>query len=93
MLTGSEHTEIDTETLDAVGEIVNIIAGNAKKNLEESFALVISLPTIIKGVDHVVAWPSGEEARIICIPFKLLPSSMTEDTFYLSVAIEAAGGK
>ncbi|MDR2079638.1 MAG: chemotaxis protein CheX [Treponema sp.] len=87
MLTGAKHGEIDDEVVDAIGEIVNIIAGNAKKGLEESFRLVISLPTIVQGQGHSVKWPSAQ-ARIICIPFNIF----TDETFTLSVAIESSKG-
>jgi chemotaxis protein CheX len=85
-LTGTVHTAIDDEVIDAVGEIVNIIAGNAKKGLEEDFKLVISLPTIVQGKNHAVKWP-GELTRIICIPF----TTVKNEVFNLSVAIEALG--
>jgi chemotaxis protein CheX len=88
ILTGSEHTGIDDDVVDAIGEIVNIIAGNVKKNLEEAFRLVISLPTIVQGKEHSVRWPSNQ-ARIICIPFRIFENT----TFNLSVAIEAVAGK
>ncbi len=87
VLTGSEHSDLDDEVVDAIGEIINIIAGNAKRGLEESFRLVISLPTIVRGTKHTIMWPT-EQARIICIPFRIFES----DSFCLSVAIEAAGG-
>jgi chemotaxis protein CheX len=83
ILTGKEHRSLDDETVDAIGEIVNIIAGNAKRELEESFRLVISLPTIVKGKNHTIQWPVSQ-VRIICIPFTL-----EEHTFDLSVAIES----
>ena len=87
MLTSTKHASIDDEVVDAIGEIVNIIAGNAKKGLEESFRLIISLPTIIRGTGHQIQWPH-EQARIICIPFTIFES----DTFNLSVAIESLKG-
>ncbi|MDR2184683.1 MAG: chemotaxis protein CheX [Treponema sp.] len=87
LLTGSEHKDLDDEVVDAIGEIVNIIAGNAKKGLEESFRLVISLPTIVQGKEHAIKWPNNQ-ARIICIPFKAFENS----TFILSVAIESVKG-
>lgn len=87
MLTGAEHTAMDDEVIDAIGEIINIIAGNAKRGLEESFKLVISLPTIVRGTNHAIQWPN-DQARIICIPFKIFE----EETFCLSVAIEASNG-
>jgi chemotaxis protein CheX len=87
LLTGSEHKDLDDEVVDAIGEIVNIIAGNAKKGLEESFRLVISLPTIVKGKDHSIEWPNNQ-ARIICIPFSVFENNV----FVLSVAIESVKG-
>lgn len=87
MLTGANHTAMDDEVIDAIGEIINIIAGNAKRGLEESFKLVISLPTIVRGSNHAIQWPN-DQARIICIPFKIFE----EETFCLSVAIEASSG-
>jgi chemotaxis protein CheX len=86
-LTGTPHEKLDDEVVDAIGEIVNIIAGNVKKNLEEAFRLVISLPTIVQGKEHAIKWPNGR-TRIICIPFKIFEN----DTFNLSVAIESAKG-
>jgi chemotaxis protein CheX len=88
ILTGSEHKELDDEVIDAVGELVNIIAGNAKKGLEESFRLVISLPTIVQGPNHTINW-SSEKARIITIPFAIFESG----AFVLSVAIESVSGE
>ena len=87
VLTGTPHTELDDEVVDAIGEIINIIAGNAKRGLEESFRLVISLPTIVRGHNHSIQWPH-EQARIICIPFTIFET----ETFCLSVAIKATGG-
>jgi chemotaxis protein CheX len=86
MLTGSEHKDLDEEVVDAVGEIVNIIAGNVKRDLEEAFRLVISLPSIVKGKGHTIKW-SANLARIMCIPFTVF-----ENCFCLSVAIESAKG-
>jgi chemotaxis protein CheX len=87
ILTGTAHTTLDSEAVDAIGEIVNIIAGNAKQGLESAFRLVISLPTIIEGKEHSIKWPNNQ-VRIICIPFKLFEN----DSFNLSVAIESAKG-
>jgi chemotaxis protein CheX len=84
LLTGSKHSNLDDEVVDAIGEIINIIAGNAKKGLEEAFRLIISLPTIIEGKQHSVKWPNNQ-ARIICIPFIIFE----KESFFLSVAIES----
>jgi chemotaxis protein CheX len=84
MLTGTRHQDLDNEVVDAIGEIANIIAGNIKKHLEETFKLITSLPTIVQGPLHVVKWPSGQ-ARIICIPFTIFQN----EVFNLAVAIES----
>lgn len=49
--------EVDEEILrDGVGEIANIVAGNAKSKLAElGFDLKLSLPTIVTGTNHHVA--------------------------------------
>jgi chemotaxis protein CheX len=88
LLTGAKHHNLDDEVADAIGEIINIIAGNAKKGLEEAFRLVISLPTIIEGKKHSVKWPNNQ-VRIICIPFIIFK----KESFFLSVAIEAVKEK
>jgi chemotaxis protein CheX len=88
ILTGEEYTDMDDDVLDAVGEIVNIIAGNVKKRLEDALHMIISLPTIVRGIDHVIRWPSIQ-TRILCIPFKIFE----DDIFLLLVAIEVVKEK
>jgi chemotaxis protein CheX len=83
ILTGSVHKYLDADVADAVGEIVNIISGNVKKDLEDAFRLTISLPTIVRGAAHAVIWPS-QKTRIICIPFSLF----TDQEMCLSIAID-----
>jgi chemotaxis protein CheX len=83
ILTGSPHTSMDDDVLDAIGEIVNIIAGNVKQELGETMNMIISLPTIVQGADHIVRWP-GSQTRILCIPFSIFE----DDVFTLLVAIE-----
>jgi len=83
LLTGSEHTEIDADVIDAIGEINNIVAGNIKPKVPNGDKIVISIPTIIKGKEHCIAWPS-KQTRILCIPHK----AFENDIFHLMVAIE-----
>ena len=87
ILTGTDHDGLDADVVDAVGEIINIIAGNSKQELEEAFRLIISLPTIVKGREHSINWPNGQ-ARVICIPFTI----SQKDSFTLSVALEEVAG-
>jgi len=82
-LVGSKHAEVDADVLDAIGEINNIIAGNIKPKVPNGEKIVISIPTIIKGKEHSIAWPS-KQTRILCIPNKVFEN----DIFHLMVAIE-----
>jgi len=83
MLAGEGHKEIDADVVDAIGEINNIIAGNIKPKIPNGEKIVISIPTIIKGKEHSIAWPS-KQTRILCIPHKVFDN----DIFHLMVAIE-----
>ena len=83
-LTGNDYTSIDSDVTDAVGEIINIIAGNVKRDFEEELRIKISLPTIVHGKGHTVVWPS-DKTRIICIPFTIF----SNQEMCLSVAIDA----
>ena len=83
MLTGSVHTSLDSDVVDAIGEITNIIAGNAKQTIPDGEGIVISLPTVIRGVDHSIVCLS-KQRKILCIPFRIFE----EDTLHLEVAID-----
>ena len=87
IIIGTKHTKVDKEVLDGIGEIINIIVGNAKARLERELHLIISLPTIVRGINHSVEWPHSQ-ARCICIPFSIFE----KDSFTLSVAIESIKG-
>ena len=80
ILVNKEITKVEADVVDTIGEVVNIITGNAKKGLEE-YRLMISLPAIIKGNNHSVAW-SSKTIPIIGIPF-----STKHGPFTLSVAL------
>jgi len=79
-ITGESIKIFDDTVVDLVGEIVNIIAGNAKKGLEE-YKLVISLPSIVKGVNHQITGVSG-------VPMIGIPFSATKGDIYLFVSLK-----
>ncbi len=64
---GQTYLALTKEVIDAVGELVNIIAGNAKKDLGD-FRIEISLPGVITGAKYKINWPQG--VPIITIPFE-----------------------
>ncbi len=61
-----ECTELNPDVFDAVGELTNIIAGNAKAQLEE-YKLGLSLPNVINGTNTELRFP--ENCQPITIPF------------------------
>jgi chemotaxis protein CheX len=83
ILTDTEHNFLDSDVTDAVGEIINIIAGNTKKDFEETLGIKISIPTVIRGKAHTIVWPS-EKTRIICIPFSIF----SDQEICLSIAVD-----
>ena len=85
ILTGVDHSYIDEYVTDAIGEIINIITGNVKRDFEEDLRIKISLPSIIKGKAHSIVWPSAK-TRIICIPFSIFENQ----EMCLSVAVDPA---
>ena len=63
-LTGEETTEMDADATDAIGEIANMIAGNAKKDFPGQ-TTTISIPSVVIG-KHKVSYPTG--LPIVSIP-------------------------
>lgn len=65
-----ESKELDSTTIDGVGEIVNIVAGSAKSKFVrgEGKPIDLSLPNVIMGDDYTVEYPSG--TTWIEVPFK-----------------------
>ena len=65
-LLGETVSELDEDCTDAIGEIANMIAGNAKTDFPSS-GNSISVPTVVVG-KHKVNYPSG--VPIVNIPCK-----------------------
>ena len=66
-LLGTEIKIIDRDVADGIGELANIIAGNAKQHLTQ-FSLSISLPKVIVGQGHQILEQRNIPA--IVVPFK-----------------------
>jgi chemotaxis protein CheX len=77
---GCEITEKSPELNDGIGEIANIIAGNAKRGLTK-YNLSISLPNVIVGKGHVIGGQSG-------CPTIIVPFSSKIGTFSMEVALK-----
>jgi chemotaxis protein CheX len=74
-LLGDEFTEINDDCTDAIGEIANMIAGNAKTDFPGKNN-AISVPTVVVG-KHKLSYPKG--IPIISIPCKAGKGELTID--------------
>jgi chemotaxis protein CheX len=64
ILLGARPEEINSDVVDAIGELTNMIAGAAKSLLED-YHLNIGLPTVIYGRSHSIKFPMGSLALVI----------------------------
>jgi len=67
VLFGTTMEKVDMEVADAIGELANIVAGNAKKGVNNGYQLSISLPQVVIGKNHVLSVQST--IPIVVIPF------------------------
>lgn len=72
--------ETDPDLPDAVGEIANIIAGNAKRGLSK-YNLSISLPNVIIGREHTLGGEGGS-------PTILVPFTSSSGDFMMEVSLK-----
>jgi len=82
-LLGDEVTELDDDCTDAIGEIANIIAGNAKTDFPGG-GTSISVPSVVIG-KHKVTYPSG-------LPIISIPCSTDKGTLAIEIAIKTPDG-
>jgi chemotaxis protein CheX len=66
-LLGEEPPEMNGDVVDAIGELTNMIAGSAKAQLEH-LEMSVSLPSVIMGRNHRVAFPG--DIKPVAIPFE-----------------------
>ncbi len=76
---GGTPTSIDSEVIDMVGELANMIGGSAKERLITT-GVNLGLPMVICGKGHCVNFDPGAEVE-------LLPFSCVHGAFTLEVAI------
>lgn len=66
-LLGVKYDTINEDVVDTVGELTNMIAGNAKTSLS-SLAMSLALPTVIVGKNHSIRFPS--KVNPLALPFE-----------------------
>lgn len=73
---GEPVKEINDEVADAVGEILNIVSGQARQKLETmGRVLKGAIPTVIKGENHSITHIT--KAPVIAIPFDIQQGHFT----------------
>lgn len=66
---GEEMKEINEEVKDAVGEILNIVSGQARQKLETKGKLLKgAIPTVISGKNHTITHITKQP--IVAVPFE-----------------------
>ena len=65
-LLGKRSSLPNSDVIDTMGELANIVAGAAKAQLQQ-LDMTIGLPSVITGRDHLIGFPRG--VRPICVPF------------------------
>ena len=85
LLMGMEMKIVGAEVADAIGEVANIIAGNAKQHLTQ-YNLSISLPKVIMGKDHKLASQRG-------IPTIVVPFESSVGKFAMEVSLKTLENK
>lgn len=79
---GEEFTSINAEIKDAVGEITNMISGDARKRLQsEGLTIVAAIPTVVSGKGHFIS-------HIINGPSIMIPFNTDTGSFVIDVCIE-----
>jgi chemotaxis protein CheX len=79
---GEEMKEINDEIKDAVGEIGNMISGQARQKLEErGRSLKAAIPTVIMGKNHSIT-------RVTTAPVIAIPFSTDSGEFTIEVCFE-----
>jgi chemotaxis protein CheX len=82
-LLGETVNELDDDCTDAIGEIANMIAGNAKTNFPGN-GNSISVPSVVVG-RHKVSYPSG-------LPIVVIPCQTDVGELMIEIALKEKNG-
>jgi len=79
---GVQKAYIDADVRDAVGEIVNMIAGGAKAELaKKGYTFKIAIPTVVVGDNHQL----GQSKNCL---YLLIPFETEHGSFFVNVCLE-----
>ena len=57
-LLGSDLSQVNEEVVDAISELVNMVAGSAKAKFDHDPPLELGLPTVVEGAGYKLKYPS-----------------------------------
>ena len=81
-----ECTEINNEVIDAIGELTNIISGQARKELEDGgINLKASIPTVVIGTDVELHFIT--KLPIVSLPFNF-DINGEKETIFVDFSLE-----
>ncbi len=78
-LLGEKLEKVNSDCTDAIGEIANMVAGDAKKDFPQTNT-TISVPSVVLGL-HRIAFPKG-------VPIISIPCQTGKGAFAIDVAIK-----
>ncbi len=55
---GTEMPKVNDEVIDAISELVNMVAGSAKAKFDHDPPLELGLPTVVEGAGYKLKYPS-----------------------------------
>jgi chemotaxis protein CheX len=78
---GETYTSFNADIRDVGGEIVNMIMGNAKRDLKSlGYSSNMAIPSMIEGSNHSISYPAG--TTVIIIPFETVHGKMYMELCY-----------
>jgi chemotaxis protein CheX len=85
-MVGEEFSTITRDIEDAVGELTNMISGDARKRLQnEQMTISASIPSVVTGKDHTIKHVLGTSSIVI-------PFTTADGSFVVDVCIKANTG-
>ena len=81
---GEQYTEMNEDVADAVGELTNMISGDARSQLQKlGYDFTAAIPTVVRGKDHTVRHVA-QGGTTLMIPF-----STENGNFYIEATFSS----
>lgn len=77
---GGEYREANNEVIDAISELVNMVAGSAKAKFRIEPAPQLGLPSVVEGSGYRVRYPA--KADLIEVPFSSDAGNFTMELIF-----------